>query len=276
MPQQAQRKDEINMTQKQNSTSESSVIKQESKAEVFTNINGKVGAGIIFDNNKNMFVARDGELDKVTPDGKVKTLCNFEDLSEGKNYYFNSPLIWDMTFDNQGNILAAAQDRILKITPEGKVSTLIREDFQGFLGASGIECDNQGNFYITNGNKIDMYTPDLKKSTFIDGSKGQVAYETFFSLEFDPNCKNLYVSDFNTKSLLKYQIDSEGKAANNPDIIIVEPVKMAGAFGAPLNITFSEKGNMYVSIDGMAQIMKKDRKEILIFLFWVMKYPTTS
>ena len=41
---------------------------------------------------------------------------------------------------------------------------------------------------------------------------------------------------------------------------------MAGGFGAPLNITFSEKGNMYVSIDGMAQIMKIDAEENIDFL----------
>ncbi|MBH1939948.1 SMP-30/gluconolactonase/LRE family protein [Mobilitalea sibirica] len=246
--------------------SENGENKDEIKAEIFADLNGKVGAGIIFDNDENMFVAKDGELVKVTPSGEVRTFCSLQELPKGKDYYFNSPLIWDMTFDQQGNILAAAQDRILHITPEGTVSTLIREDFKGFLGASGIEFDKQGNFYITNGSTIDKYTPDLAKTTFIDSSKGETSYSSFFSLEFDPDYNNLYVTDFNSKSLLKYSIDTEGNVQDNPEVIIKNPIKNSGVFGAPLNITFSDKDHMYVSIDGMAQIMKIDNEGGIEFL----------
>lgn len=229
---------------------------EKEKATVFTEINGKVTAGILFDQNKAMYVAKEDELLKVTPDGKVSTFCSFKDLSEGKDYYFSSPLIWDMTFDKEGNILAAAQDRILKITPEGKITIIIQEDFNGFLGASGIECDNEGNLYITNGSKIDKYTPDFVKSNFIDATaKG---FSSFFSLEFNPEGNILYVTDFYSKSLLKYEISSDGTLSDTPTLIVEEPIKNSCDFGAPLNITFSIKGNMYVSIDGMSQIMKMD------------------
>ncbi len=244
--------------------SEQPKISDTVKATVFAELEGEVSAGIIFDNNKIMYVAKNEELLKITPDGKVSTFCSFKDLPKGLDYYFTSPLIWDMTFDKDGNILAAAQDRIFKITPKGKVTTLIREDFKGFLGASGIECDKQGNMYITNGNTIDKYSPKLEKTTFIDGAdKG---YTSFFSLEFDSEGKNLYVTDFFTKSLLKYEIDSEGKASNTPTEIVKEPIKNSGDYGAPLNITFSENDNMYVSIDGMNQILKMDTSGKIEFL----------
>jgi len=59
-----------------------------------------------------------------------------------------------MTFDNQGNILGAAQDRIFKISKTGELQTILMDDYDGFLGSTGIECDSQGNLYITDGGKI--------------------------------------------------------------------------------------------------------------------------
>lgn len=233
--------------------------KVDNTSKIFAEIKGSVAAGIIFDNRGNAFVARDGSLNKVTPDGKITEFCSLKELPKGKDYYFESPLIWDMTFDKDNNILAAAQDRILKINQDGKVSTLLQEDFDGFLGASGIEADKDGNLYITNGDKIIKYTPDLKKSVFIESIKSnlpEVPY-SYFSLKFDPDYKNLYVSEFNNKILYKYPIKADG-TADSPVVIVKEPIKDSGSFGAPLNITFSKKGNMYVSIDGMSQVMKVD------------------
>lgn len=233
-------------------------------AKVFTEINGRVSAGIIFDDNNSMYIAKDKELLKVSPDGTVSVFCSFKDLEKGKDYYFSSPLIWDMIFDKQGNILAAAQDRILKITPDGKVSTLIREDFGGFLGASGIESDDQGNLYITNGSKIEKYTPDLKKTTFIDALAN--GYRGFFSLKFDPEGKNLYASDFYSKSLLKYEIDENGNASESPTVIVSEPIENSGDYGSPLNIIFSNKGTLYCSIDGMGKLMRVDSNGTIDYL----------
>jgi len=226
------------------------------KLKIFTDTTASVGAGIIFDDNGNMFVGRIGQLEKVSPDGKVSLFCDLTELpAGGHNYYYKSPLIWDMAIDADGDILAAAQDRILKIHPDGQLETLISERFEGFLGASGIELDNQGNFYITNGSQIVKYTPDLKKTVFIDSSIEEPAFSSFFSLSFDPDYKNLYVTDFHSKSLIKYPIAPDGSALS-PIVLIVEPVKNSGGFGAPLNIVFSENSNIYVSIDGMSQILE--------------------
>jgi hypothetical protein len=225
-------------------------------AQIFANVDGNVGAGIIFDSQGRMFAATDQALNMVTPDGKVSVFLDCNTLPKGKSYFFNSPLIWDMAIDKDNNILAAAQDRILKITPDGRVSTLVHENFFGFSGVSGIELDQEDNIYITNGNQIIKYSSDFKeKSILIDGlAKG---YFTFFSLEFDPEYKNLYVTDFNRKTLLRYPLNLDG-TVNDPLVIVQTPIKNSGGFGALLNIVFAESGNMYVSIDGMTSLLKVD------------------
>jgi hypothetical protein len=81
-------------------------------AEIFAAINGRVGAGIVCDNRSNMFVSKNDDLLKITPDGKVSQFSSLADLPKGNSYYFPSPLIWGMVFDKEGNIVAAAQDRI--------------------------------------------------------------------------------------------------------------------------------------------------------------------
>lgn len=223
-------------------------------AQLFTEIDGRVTAGILFGEDNTMYVAKNDEILKITPDGKKSTFCSFKEMTSDSNYFFISPLIWDMTFDKQGNIIAAAQDRIVKITPDGKATTIIEEDFGGFLGASGIELDSQGNMYVTNGNKIEKYTPDLKKTTFINADSEK--YKGFFSLSFSPDGKNLYISDFYTKSLLKYLINTDGSADESSAKVIWTAKDNTGNFGSPLNMVFSDKGNMYVSMDGLGEIMK--------------------
>lgn len=231
------------------------------KAEVFTHLKSSVSSGLIFDAQANMYVAIKGELRKATPDGQMSTFCSLKEQAAGKNYYFESPLIWDMIFDSEGNILAAAQDRILSIGPDGKATTLIRKDFEGFLGASGLVLDQQGNLYVTDGGVIMRYTPDLEGTVFIS----EPDYSSFFSLAFDPEYKNLYVTDFHTKSVLQYAIDLDNNPSN-PTVVVQNPVPNSGAYGAPLNMVFSINGNMYVSLDGVSQVLKIDPEGTIEFL----------
>lgn len=224
--------------------------------EEFCVINSDVCGGIFFDREGNMLVARPHGLDKVTPEGTITTSFDFSSLDKGKDYFFRSPFIWDMKFDNENNIIAAAQDRILKITEDGHISTLIREDFGGFLGASGLEIDKEGNIYVVSGGKVYRYTNDLTKSEYLSSNE----YHTFFSIAFSPDSKFLYLTDFYTKALIKYEVNPDGTVGDCVEIVR-EPVKNSGSFGAPLNMIFSDSGNMYVSIDGMAQILRIDKDD---------------
>lgn len=226
--------------------------------EEFCNIDSDVCGGILFDKEGNMLVARPLGLDKVTPEGTVTMSCDLSVLEKGTDYYFRSPFIWDMKYDNNNNIIAAAQDRILKITEDGNVITLIREDFNGFLGASGLEIDKEGNIYIVSGGKVYRYSTDLNKSEYLSSSD----YQSFFSISFSPDHNYLYLTDFNTKALLKYEINSDGSVGKGIEIVR-EPVKNSGSYGAPLNMIFSDSGNMYISIDGMAHILRIDQNDNL-------------
>lgn len=223
--------------------------------ETFCTLDTNVCAGILFDKKGNMLVAGQSGLDKVTPDGTVTTFCDLSVLEEGKYYYFDSPFIWDMKYDKDNNIIAAAQDRILKITEDGKVTTLIREDFNGFLGASGIEIDQEGNIYVVSGGKVYRYSTELNKTEYLSSDE----YQSFFSIAFSPDGDSLYLTDFHTKALIQYEILSDGSIGKCTEILR-EPIENSGSYGAPLNMIFSDIGDMYVSIDGMAGILKIDHK----------------
>ena len=243
-------------------------------AQVFAPIKGKVGAGIICDNQGHMFVCKNGELLVVTPKGEVSQFANLADLAKGKDYYFPSPLIWGMAFDRDGFIIAAAQDRILRIAPDGSVATLIREDFDGFIGASGIAIDKDNNLYVTSGSKVLKYTPKLEKSVFIDTSSSKVSLtwegmtfdlnlKTLSFLNFDPKYENLYVSDFDSETLLKYPILNDGRPGTP---IIVFDAYTDDLSQAPLNVLFGESGSVYASNDISSQILKVDasgRKDLI-------------
>lgn len=96
--------------------------------------------------------------------------------------------------------------------------------------------------------------PDLKKTVYLDASKnGNFLF--LFSLKFDPDFKNLYISEFGTQTLLKYSIN-QNNVVGNPSVVITEPIKGASPYGSPLNIIFGNKGNIYVSIDNMNQLLK--------------------
>lgn len=190
-------------------------------AEVFVDLGGTSAGGIVIDDNNVMYVAKEGkDIVKVTPDGKSQTLCSIRSLPEGESksdphMSFTSPFIWDMIIDKNNIIYAAAQDRILKITMDGKVSTIIQDDFQGLFGASGIEVDDKGNIYVTNGSSVNKYSKNFKKEIFIDGDKidtKDVNLPYAFSLEFDADYKNLYVGNRAPDSILKFPIESNGKA----------------------------------------------------------------
>jgi sugar lactone lactonase YvrE len=244
--------------------------------QIFAAIKGKVGAGILCDNSGHMFVCKNDELLTITPTGEVSRLVDLTTLPKGKDYYFHSPLIWGMTFDRDGNIIAAAQDRILRISPDGAVATVVREDFDGFIGASGVALDRRGNMYVTSGSRILKYTPQMEKSVFLDTSRSKftlnweglsfdLEIKTLSFISFDPACENLWVSDFRSSTLLRYPIDKDGKPG---DPAIVFDAYTDDLSEAPLNALFGEKGSIYVSNDISSQILKVDaagKKEIIRF-----------
>lgn len=228
----------------------------ENSFEEYCTLDTEVCGGILFDNEGAMIVAKPFGLDKVFPDVTVKAFCDFSSFEDKKDYYFPSPFIWDMKYDSNNNILAAAQDRILEISSDGTVKTLIREDFNGFLGASGIELDKDGNIYVLNGGAVYKYSADLQKTLYIESKE----YNSFFSISFSPDSKYLYLTDFWTKAIIRYNVNTDGTLGEWKEIAR-EPVKNSGNYGAPLNIIFDKCGNALISIDGMGHILVIDTDE---------------
>jgi hypothetical protein len=237
------------------------------KAEIFADLNGKVGAGIIFYNDF-MIAAKDGELLKITPDKKISVFCGLKDLPEGRNYYYDSPLVWDMKLDKDNNIIAAAQDRILRISSKGEITTLIRKDFEGFLGATGVEVDKEGNIYVTCGAKILKYDAHLRETVFFDFSSVGNSYNSLFSLKFSADYEFLYLTNFdlkfNSSALFKIPIEAGGKAGS-PEILFDTNTKcfLNGkpviCKGNPLNIIFGNKDSIITSIDITRLLLKIDK-----------------
>ncbi len=229
--------------------------------EEFCRIGSDVCGGLLFDKSGGLLVARPRGLDRVTPEGMVSVFCDVGGPGDAKDYYFQSPFIWDMKYDGDNNIIAAAQDRIIRITADGHATTLIREDFDGFLGASGLELDQEGNLYVVSGGRVYRYASDLTRTEYISSRD----YQSFFSIAFSPDYHHLYLTDFFTKALIAYEINPDGLPGKVTEIVR-EPVADSGSFGAPLNMIFNDSGDLHVSIDGMAKllVMDQNRKMTMI------------
>jgi sugar lactone lactonase YvrE len=223
----------------------------------FAELDGTVTSGILFNKKGNMIVAKNGEIVTITPEGKVHSFVSLKEIAPVKNYYFNSPLVWDMVMDKSGNIIAAAQDRVIKISEEGSLETLFEDSYDGFLGCSGIELDADENIYYTSGSKIIKAIPGGSQSVWFDGS--DYGYNSFFSLKFSPNYEKLYATDFYTSSMITIS-NSADDSERKPELIIREPIKNASPYGAPLNMIYDENGFLYCSIDGMSEILKVSKE----------------
>jgi hypothetical protein len=233
--------------------------------EMFAAINGKVGAGIVFDDKGGMYVGKNGAILKVAPNGSVSQFCDLTVLPSGPaGYGFRSPLAWEMIVDPDGSIVVAAQDRILRVAPDGSVTTLIEDGFDSFVG--GIARDKAGNLYVANGARVFKFTPQLEKSVFLDatGAKIPIHWQgmdfdeeitSFWFMALDPEGRNFYLSEFNHGMLLKYPIRSDG-TPESPIVLLDSYTDDLSQ--APLNVVFGDKGNIYVSNDISARIIKID------------------
>ena len=66
----------------------------------------------------------------------------------------------------------------------------------------GLKLDKEGNLYVVSGGKVCRYTADLEKSEYLRSRD----YQSFFSIAFSPDMNHLYLTDFFTKALVRYDI----------------------------------------------------------------------
>jgi sugar lactone lactonase YvrE len=103
-------------------------------------VSGSGNNGLAFDASGNLFVATDGGVDKITPDG---TRTSFATLSGGGAQ--------DLEFDSGGNLIVVqyGASKVVSITPGGSVTDLITT---GLNGPRSIAISNSGLIYIGNMN----------------------------------------------------------------------------------------------------------------------------
>jgi hypothetical protein len=152
------------------------------KAEVFAELEGSLH-GIVMDEQGNMYVIKSGfSVLKITQDGKASQFAVVEELGtpETANLY-----IFDLIFG-----------------PEA---------FPGNYGACGIVFDDKGNMFVSSGSQIFRYTPDLKKSVFIDGEKETgKGIENIIGMRFDAGYQNLYFCENNNGQLIRCTLKKDG------------------------------------------------------------------
>lgn len=158
-------------------------------------------------------------------------------------------------FDKKGNLVTCADEhnQLWSISPDKKVKVLLT-DFEGHLmnGPNDIWIDAKGGIYMTDPYyQRDYWTrkkPDLdgQKVYYLPkGKKQPIIVDANFKrpngIVGTPDGKCLYVADIGDNKMYKYTIKKDGKLSNRQ--LFTEQ----GGDG----ITLDERGNLYISGDGV-------------------------
>ncbi|MCR8556132.1 SMP-30/gluconolactonase/LRE family protein [Mucilaginibacter sp. BJC16-A38] len=161
-----------------------------------------------------------------------------------------------MYFDKKGNLVTCADehDQLWSISPDKKVTVLVT-DLGGHLmnGPNDIWIDHRGGIYMTDPYyQRDYWTRtksdlDGQKVYYLPKGKNQpIAVDASLKqpngIVGTPDGKYLYVADIGDNKMYKFAIGKDGTLSNR---ILFAP---KGGDG----ITLDERGNLYISGDGVA------------------------
>jgi uncharacterized protein YecT (DUF1311 family)/sugar lactone lactonase YvrE len=163
------------------------------------------------------------------PDGNDASNKTLQPTSAAGAAGPSSPM--GLAFDRSGNLFVGDVNSgsIFKLTPDGAQST-----FASGLAPSGLAFDRSGNLFVaeTHGTIL-KFPPDGTKSTFATGS-------SFYGMALD-GAGNVFAGDGNT--IFKFTPD--GKKST-----------FAPGIGNPVDLTFDDKGNLFVVDQGSRSILK--------------------
>ena len=170
--------------------------------------------GMTFDSKSDMYVgtienSAQKRILKISHDGKISTFKSIECfaiefLKAGRNDTICASVITTNT-DGGAQIVKIAQDATISLFSEG------------FTQPVGITFDLDDNMYVIDAmtKKVYRISPSKEKTVFIDlGMDQNISNNFYHGIDFDDECKNLYVAGLNTGSsgnLVKYPINTEGE-----------------------------------------------------------------
>ena len=215
--------------------------------------------GVALDAAGNIYVADDTRVRKISPSGVVTTIAGNGARASvdgtGINATFSSA--FKLTLDGSNNLYVIDGQMIRKISPDGVVSSLAGQP-DGTIGAAdgnganasfnyptGIAVDASGNLYIADSenNEIRKISPTGEVSTFAgnttagyaDGVGSNARFNRPYALTIDAR-GNLYVGDWNNRSIRKITPDGAVSSLTTPDQLVYFNI-----FG----ISIDRAGNIY-------------------------------
>ena len=213
--------------------------------------------GMTFDSNGDMYVGTiedraQKRILKITHNGRISTFkfieCfAIEYLKVGKNDTVYASVITD-NVEGGAQIVKIAQDTIMSVVSEN------------FTQPVSLAFDLQDNLFVVDAMAKRVYkiSPSKEKSVFIDLGMSQNVPDNFYhGLDFDGECKNLFIAGLNTGitgNLLKFPINAEG----DPD----EPVIISDRYSKHVvvhnNVVYSTIDNsslMIINEDGSQKVV---------------------
>jgi len=132
-----------------------------------------------------------GELSRITPDGRVEEFAKLEGSFSGNYLTDKSFISSGIDFDDTNNAYLTLGDRLIKIAPDGTVTTIA----DGFARCFDVKIDKQGNIYVADdkADTIYRFTPSMEKSVLY---KGKVTGDfVLTSLALDAERKRLFARE---------------------------------------------------------------------------------
>ena len=214
--------------------------------------------GMAFDNEDKMYVGTvENQAQKsilqITPGGEISTLVSIECLAieyikVGKDDSIYVAVIVD---DTEGGA------KILKITRDAKISLFS----DGFTQPVGMAFDLENNMLVVDAmaKKIYKISPSKEKSVFIDlgNITGAKSGNYYHGIDFDHDCRNLYVAGLNTNgngNLVIFPIKTDG----NPDMPVILSDHYTKHVTIHLDVvyaTIDSRGLLIIDADGTQKLM---------------------
>ncbi len=185
------------------------VIEKNGEAKVFAqDLDDPKGLAIV---GKDLYVADNHRVIKITPDGKTSVFAAAEAFPEAPQF------LNDLESDASGNIyvsdsgdLKGAGGAVYKITPQGKVSAVLSGKKDARVQApNGLLMGKTANcIYMVDFVSGVLYRIDMKKDEMVEVAKGFGGGDGIVKVGKD----QLYVSDWKNGKVFRVQLSKDGAA----------------------------------------------------------------